>query len=170
MNEPRKCNRRTALRTVGAAVVAGTVMTGSASAGDWNDERRQDTFTWGQNSLHEMLASEGPGDNEGDEASHRPLWIIKSMAGTGEPGSDHSAHIHGVDHVVPLDGPSFTAQWHVHAVIEKGSTPHPSKLVRTDQNGDYLTSATRIRNATNVDIIDFDFVFTCPVRPHTHHP
>lgn len=147
------------------------MLTGTASAGDWNDERRQDTFTWGRNDLHEMLASEGPGDDEGDEEAHRPIWLIDSMDGTGVPGSEHSPHFPGgIDHVVPLDGPSFTAQWHIHGVFEAGTPPKPSNLVRTDQNGDYLTSASRIENATNVNIVDFDHVFTCPVRPHNHHP
>ncbi len=121
-----------------------------------------------------MLESEphGGGDDEGNEAAHRPIWLIKPMTGTGVDGSEHSPHPaplpFGIDHVVPLEGPSFTAQWHVHFVVEKGRDVAPHNLVRTDQNGDYLISASRIQNATNVDIIETDVVFTCPVRPHNH--
>lgn len=169
MTLQRNANRRRVLKTIGTGVLAGTVLTGSARAGDWNDERRQDSFTWAQNDLYEMLASEpdNQNDSEGDDESHRPLWLIASMDGTGVDGSEHSPHFHGVDHVVPLV--DFSAQWHVHAVIKEGTSPHPSNLVRTDQNGDFLTSASRIQDATNVDIIDLDFTFTCPVRPHNHH-
>lgn len=93
------------------------------------------------------------------------------MTGTSVDGSDHSPHPaplpFPIDHVVPIEGPSFTAQWHVHFVVEEGGAP-PADLVRTDQNGDYLTSASRIQNAENVDIIPTDVVFTCPIRPNNH--
>ncbi|AFK20027.1 hypothetical protein HFX_2340 [Haloferax mediterranei ATCC 33500] len=168
-------DRRTVLKTIGAGVAGGTTLVGTATAGDTGNNRRQDTFAWGQNTLFEMLESEphpGSKDNEGNEAAHRPLWLIKPMTDTGVDGSEHSPHPaplpFDIDHVVPLDGPSFTAQWHVHFVVEEGGKP-PEDLVRTDQNGDYLTSASRIQNATNVDIIPTDVVFTCPIRPHKHN-
>lgn len=171
MHDSRTANRRTVLTTIGTGVVGSTILAGAASGGDTGDERRQDSFTWGREDLWEMLASEGPGDDEGDEASHRPIWLIKPMTGTGVPGSDHSPHPaplpFDIDHVVPIDGQEFTAQWHVHFVVEEGGSV-PGDLTRTDQNGDYLISADRIRNATNIDIIPTDEVFTCPVRPHTH--
>lgn len=167
------------MKTIGTGVLAGTVLTGSARAGDWNDERRQDTFTWAQNDVYEMLASEpeNQNDSEGDDESHRPLWLIASMEGTGVPGSEHSPHFHRVDHVVPLV--DFSAQWHVHAVvdgdknfIDHDDDPNTRKipnLVNQDDSGTYLTSADRVNSATGVDILDFDFTFTCPVRPHNHH-
>jgi len=170
---PKQQSRRTVLQTIGAGVVGGTVLTGRASAGNTGDERRQDSFTWGQNTLWEMPVGEpeNNNDSEGNEAAHRPIWLIKPMTGTNEDGSEHSAHPaplpFPIDHVVPLEGPEFTAQWHVHFVVEEGGKV-PDDLARTDQNGDYLTSASRIQNATNVDIIPTDEVFTCPVRPHNH--
>lgn len=174
MKVSKESKRRTVLKTIGAGVVGGTVLSGSAAAGESGDERRQDSFSWGQNELWEMPVPEPPGNNdsEGNEAAHRPLWLIKPMSGTGVAGSEHSPHPaplpFGIDHVVPLDGPSFTAQWHVHFVVEKGTGVAPENLVRTDHNGEFLTSASRIQNATNVDIIETEEVFTCPIRPHNH--
>lgn len=166
---PLDTNRRTVLKTLGASVVSGTVLSGSASADDSGDERRQDSFAWAQNTLYDMLESEPhppDEDDEGDEEAHRPLWVIATMAGTGVDGAEHSPHPNPqnapIDHVVPVV--DFSAQWHVHLVWEEGTT----NFTRIDQNGDYLTSASRIRNATNVDIIPTDVVFTCPIRPHSH--
>lgn len=166
-------NRRTVLKSIGAIVVGSPVYVGTVTAEDTGDERRQASFTWGQNTLWEMLESEPPdqSDTEGDEAAHRPIWLIKPTVGTGVDGSEHSPHEaplpFDIDHVVPIMGTEFTAQWHVHFVVERGGGV-PDDLARTDHNGDYLTSASRIQNATNVDIIETDEVFTCPVRPHTH--
>lgn len=174
--------RRTVLKTIGAVAVGSTAFAGSASAGGTGDERRQESFAWAQNDLYEMLESEPhpPNrDNEGNEEAHRPLWVIASMAGTGVAGSEHSPHPNPeglpIDHVVPLV--DFSAQWHVHLVVDKerpfvdrdgdGEAETPN-LVRTDQNGDFLTSASRIQGATNVAIIETDVVFTCPIRPHNH--
>lgn len=174
--------RRTLLKTMGAGFVGSTVFAGSASAGNTGDERRQDSFTWAQGDLYEMLEAEPhpPNrDSEGNEEAHRPLWVIASMAGTGEAGSEHSPHPNPeglpIDHVVPLV--DFSAQWHVHLVVDKeemfidtdgdGEAETPN-LVREDHNGNFLTSASRIQNATNVAFVDTDVVFTCPIRPHKH--
>lgn len=181
MKAPLNTDRRTVIKTLGAGVVGGTVLTGRASAGDWNDERRQDSFTWAQNELYEMLDSEPEDhgqDDEGDEEAHRPLWVIDSMADTGVEGSDHSPHFAGmVDHVVPLV--DFSAQWHVHGVVDSDQPfvdtdgdgkPDFPNFVNQDDSGTYLTSATRVRNASGVKILETPTVFTCPVRPHNHHP
>jgi hypothetical protein len=185
MNDPTYTNRRTVLKTIGAGVVGSVAFVGTASAGDWSDERRQDSFTWGRNELWEMLESEPhppDKDSEGNEPAHRPLWVIDSMAGTGVPGSEHSPHpapIPGIDHVVPLDGPEFTAQWHVKAVVDPGQPfldtdgdgePDLPNFVN-QADGTFLTSADRIRTAEDdgdIQVIDSPTVFTCPVRPHIH--
>lgn len=174
--------RRTVLRTMGGAIVGSTVFGGTASASDTSDERRQDSFAWARNDLYEMLEAEPhpPNrDSEGNEAAHRPLWIIKSMAGTGVDGSDHSPHPNPsgapIDHVVPLA--DFSAQWHVHLVVDMeepfvdvdgDGEPETPNLVRTDHDAQYLTSANRIQNADNVAILETEVVFTCPIRPHNH--
>lgn len=177
--------RRTVLKTLAAGVVGGTTLVGTVDAGSVGDERRQDTFAWGRGVLYEMLESEPhppTSDDEGDEESHRPLWIIDSMAGTGVAGSEHSPHpapVPGIDHVVPLDGPSFTAQWHVHVVTDGPFDPNDlSNVTNTDGNGNYLTSAAAINAAAaNGDITVTPLVhpetgepdvFTCPIRPHNH--
>lgn len=160
-------DRRKALKLVGGGIVGGTTLVGTARAGDTGDERRQDSFAWAQNDLYEMLDTESENDDEGDEEAHRTLWLIASMAGTGVDGAEHSPHPNPpdrpIDHVVPLEGPSFTAQWHVHEVRDSES----GELVRK-ADGKYLTSASRIQNATSVDIVPTPIVFTCPIRPHKH--
>lgn len=66
------------------------------------------------------------------------------------------------------DADTFSAQWHPKAVVQEGKPPAPGNLENRDQDGNFLTSSTRIDEATNVDIFAFpeDTVFTCPVRPH----
>lgn len=179
-------NRRTVLRRLGAGIVGSAAVAGTASAGDVGDERRQDSFAWGRGELFEMLEAEPhppTNDREGNHASHRPLWVIQSMAGTGVAGSDHSPHpapVPGIDHVVPLDGPSFTAQWHVHLVTDGPFDPSAplSNVTRTDGDGNYLISADVITSAADAGEITVTplvnpatgepDVFTCPIRPHIH--
>lgn len=128
-------------------------------------------------------------DDEGDEEAHRDLWLI-AATGSGTPGEgpNHSPHPNPpglpIDHVVPLpkgfdpDGQGFTAQWHVHMVLDgdnpfidhdndPDTDPVPN-FVNKDQSDNPLTSASRIRNATNIQISSTPIVFTCPVRPHNH--
>lgn len=176
MEIPNESKRRTVLKTIGAGVVGGTVLTGTASAGDTGDNRRQDSFAWAQNDLYEMLESEPhpPNkDSEGDEEAHRPLWLIKAT------GKQHSPHPNPenlfIDHVVPLV--DFSAQWHVHLVldaekpfIDHDNDPDTDKVpnfVNQVDSGPLLTSANRINNA-DVHIQETDIVFTCPIRPHNH--
>lgn len=188
-------DRRTVLKLTGTSVAGATALSGIAGADDTDDERRQDTFTWADHDIYEMLATEPPfqihpvdghrlTDDEGDEEAHEPIWIVGSMYDTGVPGSDHSPHIgirgHPVlaaDHVLTFS--EFNPQWHVHFVVDPsqpilqvtfpdGSTGKFPNLVSTDEDGKALTSAERIRNASNVLILETEHVFTCPVRPHRH--
>ncbi len=130
-------------------------------------------------------------DSEGDDNAHEPLYLIKPIA-----GAEHSPHIPapptfpgpfvGIDHTVPVPGGTdkqYSAQWHPKFVVdatqpficvafcdpdaEEDPVMFPN-LVNQDQNGDDLTSSTKIEAATNVAILPApeDAVFTCPVRPH----
>lgn len=183
------------LKTIGASVVGLTALTGSASAGDTGDERKG-TYTWGGNDLWEMLASEPPTrphpvhedevikDSEGNEEAHEPLWVVGSMFEYDIAGSEHSPHIGirghpilALDHVITFA--EFNPQWHVHFVVDPnkpfvtitfpdGSTGQFPNVMSEDQDGQPLTSASRIRNATNVLVLETKEVFTCPVRPHKH--
>lgn len=177
MNVRRKADRRTVLKTLGAGVVGSVAFAGASSAGDTGDERRQDSFTWAQGDLYEMLESEPPGvrdlepgkiDDEGAHESHRPLWVIAAT------GKEHSPHPNPdglpIDHVVPLV--DFSAQWHVTLVID------PSTDELTNSVGDdLLLSADAITTAAeNGDVVTAPLftpegepaVFTCPIRPHRH--
>lgn len=180
MQLSRNADRRTVLKTLGAGVVGGAVLPGTAAAGDTGNNRRQDSFTWAAHELWEMGNREPPknNDSDGNEEAHEPIFIIKSMAGTGVPGSDHSPHFEpaNADHVITFE--EFNPQWHVHLVLDRQnpfvdhdddpSTDKVPNLVRRDQEGRVLTSVSRIRAATNVKIFETDVVFTCPVRPHQH--
>lgn len=179
----RNSTRRNVLKIIGAGL-AGTAYAGKASAGE-TAARNHHSYTWANDTLWDMLESEPTDplqDDEGSEPAHRPIWVIKTMAGTGEPGSEHSPHpapIPGIDHVIGLDAGTkrfFSAQWHVHAVTEgepfdlsdiPGSL---ANLTRTDGDGNYLTSADAIRAASEPDVFvtPIPDVFTCPVRPHNH--
>lgn len=177
-----RLTRRTALKTIGAGV-ASAALVGTASAGE-TAAGNHHSYTWAHDTLYDMLESEPPGggDSEGAEPAHRPIWIIKSMAGTGVPGSEHSPHpapIPGIDHVIDLDpGKRFySAQWHVHFVTDEpfdftNFASNVTNLINS-YDGEYLTSADAIRTAAqdpNVYVTELPEVFTCPVRPHNHHP
>ena len=130
-------------------------------------------------------------DSEGDDNAHEPLYLIKPIA-----GAEHSPHVpappgfpgpfSGIDHTVPVPGGTakrYSAQWHPKFVVdasrpficvafcdpdaEEDPVMFPN-LVNQDQNGNSLTSSTKIENATNVAIqpAPAEAVFTCPVRPH----
>lgn len=204
MRQASSADRRTVLKLTGASVAGGAALIGSVAGHDANGNRKNESFTWGNNEVWEMLESEpgfdhgksdgesdvtGTHDSEGNEESHRPLWVIDALDGTGLPGSEHSPHpapVPGIDHVVPLGGGGeFTAQWHVHLVVDpaqpfmcvencdaendEDKTFAPNFVNRGD--GDYLTSAARVRDAEaagDIAVIETEVVFTCPVRPHGH--
>lgn len=148
-------------------------MVNAASAHDPEDNGQVPVhLTWGDHEIYELLDAEPPSrdrlrDAEGNDNAHAPLYIIDAV-----PGGSHSPMFGPADQVVPVpggpDANNYSAQWHPKAVLEKGKRPRLGNLVNQDQNGNFLTSATRIKNATNVDILAFpeDTVFTCPVRPH----
>lgn len=181
--------RRTVLKTIGAGVIGSATVVGTASGhGEPTNNRRQDSFTWGEGELYEMLESEPhppTNDSEGNHHAHRPLWLIASMAGTGVDGAEHSPHPNPmglpVDHVVPVPGEgggTFSAQWHVHLVTDEpfdfeNPFSNLANVTRTDADGAYLTSAEAITSANGIFVTPlFDpetgepDVFTCPVRPH----
>lgn len=176
MRKPRLEDRRTILKTIGIGVVGSTVSVGSATAGDTADTRRQDSFTWADGSLWEMLESEPhpPNrDSEGNEEAHRPLWVVAPQDTAG-----HSPHVvipegplagTDADHVIGLDAGTkrfYSAQWHVHAVFES-----PGVLASEGVSGAALTSEdaiTAAESAELVSVVETPTVFTCPVRPHTH--
>lgn len=178
----RKQSRRTVLNGIGAGFVGTVTFVGAASAGNTGDNRKQESFTWADGDLYEMLESEPPAvndleggeiDEEGAHESHRPLWVIEKT------GREHSPHPNPddlpIDHVVPIGGGGeFTAQWHVTLVVD----PDTGSLTNQDGDGNFLLSANAIRSAeTQRDIVTVPLsdpetgepaVFTCPVRPHQH--
>lgn len=172
--------RRTVLKVLGAGVAGSAALVGTAGAhDDPKNNRRQDTFTWADGRLFEMFDTDLNSDtdeSDGNEAAHRPLYVIDAMDGTGVAGAEHSPHpapIPGIDHVVPLPpGPRFTAQWHVHVVTDgPPNGPSPTNFTRTDRHGNYLTSADTITSAASdpedsVVVTEVPDTFTCPVRPH----
>lgn len=173
MNGSKYTDRRTVLKLTGAGIVGGVAMAGSASAHEPKDNGQIPVVpTWGDNDIYELVDAEPPSrdrlqDAEGNDSAHAPLYIIPPI-----PGSSHSPMFAGLDHTVPVPGGpesnNYSAQWHPKVVVEKGKPPAPGNLVNQDQNNNFLTSASRIRNATNVDIFALpeETVFTCPVRPH----
>lgn len=193
MIEWRNTCRRTVLKGIGAGLAGSALLSGKAVAGESNPGNDH-SYTWANDTLYEMLESEpghygnglaGPGqDSEGNHNAHRPLWVIESMAGTGVPGSEHSPHpapITGIDHVVPVGpGGVFTAQWHVHLVLDEPFDPslgfgNLANLTNTDGDGNFLTSADAIQSGSDIFVVPLFHpdtgepdVFTCPVRPHQH--
>lgn len=190
MDWQRGMNRRTILKTIGAATIGGTALSGGASAHE-PENRRHDTYTWANNEVWEMLEAE-PGlrgatdvefdqDSEGDHQGQRPIWIIAA-----HPTDPHSPHPNPsgapVDHVVDLEPGKqfFSAQWHIHLIldgdnpfvcVEKCETEDPVMVPNFANEGSsgLLTSADRIRTAVSnreVTEIPVDAAFTCPVRPH----
>lgn len=183
-----KTNRRSVLKGIGAGLAGSALLSGTAAAGDTGDERRQESFTWAHDVVYEMLESEplieedgeilNP-DAEGDESSHRPIWVV------GAQDDPHSPHVgppilpFGVDHVIGLDPGKkfFSAQWHVHAVIPASET-FPAVPAATGVDGEPLTSKAAIERAVTEELVTVvplvnpetgePDVFTCPVRPHQH--
>lgn len=181
-------NRRTVLTGIGAGLAGSALLSGAAAAGDTGDERRQDSFTWALDAVYEMLEAEAlikedeelvNPDAEGDESSHRPIWVV------GAQDNPHSPHVgppilpFGVDHVIGLEPGKkfFSAQWHVHAVIPAGDT-FPAVPAATGKDGEPLTSKAAIKRAVDEGLVQViplvdpatgePDVFTCPVRPHQH--
>lgn len=178
-------SRRTVLKTLGAGIVGGVAITSSASAHPAKNNGQILVLpTWGDGDIYEIMDAEPirrdrMQDSEGNESAHEPLYVIKSLGGSGVAGSEHSPMFHGADHTVPVPGGSakrFSAQWHPKAVVDKNQMfiPTPDgpmpNLVNRDQHNNPLTSALAIENATNVAILPApeEAVFTCPVRPHHH--
>lgn len=188
MNARRPTRRRTVLKSLSAGVLGSVAFAGTAAAGDTGDERRQDSFTWAHDVVYEMLEAEAlieqdgeliNPDAEGNESSHRPIWVV------GAQDNSHSPHVgppvlpFGVDHVIDLEpGKQFySAQWHVHAVLPVGET-FPAEPAATGVGGEPLRSKAAIKRAVEAGMV-YELplvnpetgepdVFTCPVRPHKH--
>lgn len=166
-------DRRTVLKTIGAGVVGGTVLTGSASGHEVKPAAIEPV--WGDDEIWELLDSEPTDrhrDSEGNEMAHEPLYIIAPIPGGShspqQPGGLHFPVAH--DHVLPIPGEvddQFSAQWHVKVVTGGAGL---TDLVHQDHAGTPLTKASRIETATNVTIIETPEVFTCPARPHREDP
>lgn len=184
----KKADRRTVIRGIGAGLAGSALLSGTVAAGDTGDERRQDSFTWAHDVVYEMLEAEAlieedeelvNPDAEGDESSHRPIWVV------GAQDDPHSPHVgppilpFGADHVIELEPGKkfFSAQWHVHAVIPAGES-FPTVPAATGKNGEPLTSKAAIKRAVDAGLVQVipivnpetgePDVFTCPVRPHQH--
>lgn len=165
-------DRRTVLRTIGAGVCGGLAATLPATAHEPESNGQIPVFlTWGDGEIYEMVDAEPPSrdrmqDAEGNDNAHAPLYLIETLEDTGVDGSGHSPHFGSFDQVVSVPGgPSsdeFSAQWHPKLVLDGG------EVTNTDQDGNYLTSASAVQNAENVTIaaLPETEVFTCPVRPH----
>lgn len=170
MELPQNANRRTVLRGISAGV-GGMALTGTATAADPPKRGQHHSYAWANGVEWDMLEAEPPdgGDGEGNDAAHRPLWII---AETGLCNSPHPAPEPGIDHVIPLGpGGIYTAQWHVHRVTD-GSRTLVNAADGTATTGgdcdDYLLSADDIEAADGngkVEVVETDIVFTCPARP-----
>lgn len=204
--------RRTVLKglgagAVGSAAIAGGAYAGESRHGNQTEDHDRTSYTWANETLYEMLESEPPAienleappgaiDNEGNHDSHRPLWVVGSMAdfsGADDlDGTFHSPHPNpagfDIDHVVPVGGGGeFTAQWHVTLVVRPSSVDSDGNLIpdkvdfnnlpHGDGQGNVLISADIIRAAVDRgDRYAFPLfspdgepaVFTCPVRPHQH--
>lgn len=172
MRRHRETNRRKVLKTIGAGAIGGIAMSGIAGGHKLGVPVER---TWAQDTEYELLTSEplqGPAgmhqDAEGDDHAHRPLWIIAPVRDKPQaPGHPEFPICH--DHVVPLV--DFSAQWHVKAVVEPGTTPNGfngTQLVNEDDGGTCLTSASAITTAAragDVEILSTPEVFTCPIRP-----
>lgn len=172
MTGPPIAERRTVLKALGAVVAGGVAAATPASADELESNGQIPVFpTWGAHDIWEMVDAEPPTrdrmqDAEGDCSAHSPLYLIASMEETGVAGSSHSPHFAGLDQVIAVPGgpasDQFSAQWHPKVVVGEGG------ITNKDQNGNYLTSATAIQNATNVTVVPLPevTVFTCPARPH----
>lgn len=180
MEIPNESKRRTVLKTIGAGVVGGTVLTGTAAAhgGGGRDHR---VPTWFEGQVWEMTARPPAGSEPTDDESHAPIWHIapaaagktcpqipaglldfSEMNNTGPFGDGWGS----VAFDETASANPFTTLWHIHWVFEKGSQPYtPSDLVNVDQDDNPLIDTSTIKNATNVDIVPIPFVFNCPIRP-----
>lgn len=179
-------DRRTVLKAIGVATVGSVGFSSAATAHETDDNRRQDSFTWAHDVVYEMLEAEAlieedgeltNPDAEGNESSHRPIWVV------GAQNDPHSPHVgppilpYGVDHVIGLEpGKKFySAQWHVHVVLPAGES-FPAMPAATGVNGEPLTSKAAIERAEAAGLVTIvplvnpvtgePDVFTCPVRPH----
>lgn len=167
--------RRTVLKTVGAGVVGGTVLTGSASA-HGGDHR---VPSWFEGEIWEM--AEYPPFGELEEESTAPIWTI-APAANGKTCPQMEDFDLGIVEESPLfaDGEwgsvdfdhtlsenPFSSLWHVHFVFDgTADSPYvPEDLINTDQDDNPLTDGTTIRNATNATEVSVPFAFNCPIRP-----
>lgn len=139
-------DRRRVLKTAGAGILGGAVLTGTASADGKPLPRtapdgRHIFATWGNHEIWEITDAEPSVhfpekpdfeeprmiDSEGDDHAHEPLYLIKPIS-----GAEHSPHIPapptfpgpfvGVDHTVPVPGGpdrQYSAQWHPTMVVDK---------------------------------------------------
>lgn len=183
MNGLKDTNRRTVLKTIGASVAGGTVLTGTASADDFEYPGEQPRVadlppvfpTWGSDGTDhwEMLDPAAPQNT--DHESHRPLYHIAPS------GGDHSPHFFVLDNVVDtpaVGGGDYSAVWDVSFVVDDPA----SFWEAIEKENIQLLLATlvsfpeptvskveaAIENDSDVHEIDIPFQFVCPVRPHHH--
>lgn len=144
-------------------------------------------ITWGNGELWELLAPhEITGVGEMDlsppsspetpaaHPSHRPLYVVATHP-TDEHSPQSSGHGGGAgehDHVVPVppqNRGSYTAEWHVWLVLDTSELPpEPDPTLSDDLYGP-ATSVEEVEQAIedgDAVLVDTEFVFTCPIRPH----
>lgn len=193
MKGPSDTKRRTVLKTLGAGVVGGTVLTGPSTA--HGGEREP---AWLLTDVWEMADAEPSGEDPTDHNSHVPIYYIAPGADP-EAGydcpqvvdkefrewanlDDSDANFKdgawtkvNVDQTLhdragTEDPPTteFTTLWHAHFVFGgDASEPYtPGDLVNEDSNGDPLIdSGNRIRTDSALQVVSAPFVFNCPARP-----
>lgn len=175
---PSNQTRRTVLKTIGAGVVSGTILSGTASAHDdgfgYPGEQPEvadmpPVFpTWGSDGTdhHEMLDPAQP--QKSNENSHRPFYHIAPS------GGDHSPHLFGIlDNVVDTPssgGGKYSAMWHVHFVLDTTEEPLPNSPFPYGLASFSKPTVSKVQDTietkSNILEIDSGAEFVCPVRPH----
>lgn len=111
MKVPKESKRRTVLKTIGAGVVGGTVLTGTAGAhgGGGRDFR---VPVWFETQVWEMTSKPPHGPEPTDDNSHAPIWHIAPNADSDAENAQSKAQIPGlIDFSMMEDDPRFTGDW-----------------------------------------------------------
>lgn len=166
--------RRNVLKITGVGIAGGLTLAGQTAAQEPRKVGHHSELVWGSDGAEwELLDSNAP--TPSGEPAHRPLYVIEPIPDGpegGHPGPQSPAGAHGPahDHVIDTPGSGggkFSAEWHVHFVID----PSSGSLTNVDNGGNFLKTVDAIQaaaDAEEVALVDTEFVFTCPVRPHNH--